>query len=81
MKVSCGFFLTIYVLTSHFLHKALNSENIDFLDVYKYIEQNDNIITNRDIKRYSIHLKTIADETFTYAVYPDNTLYVLKTIY
>lgn len=58
--------------------EALNSENIDFLDVYKYIEQNDNIITNRDIKRYSIHLKTIADETFTYAVYPDNTLYVLK---
>ncbi len=55
-----------------------SSKNDRFLDNYEYIEQdeNDNIITNRKIKRYSIHFKTVEDENFIYVVYPDNTLYL-----
>lgn len=52
----------------------------NFEDAYGYVEldKDGNIITTNEIKRYSISLKIITDETFTYAVYPDNTLYVLN---
>lgn len=60
--------------------EAYKSQNTEYLDVYKYIEQDENgkIITSKDIKRYSIHFKTISDECFTYVIYPDDTLYVQK---
>ncbi len=60
--------------------EAINSDNTDFLDIYKYIEKDEsnNIITDKDIRRYSIHFKTIEDDNFIYVIYPDNTLYVKK---
>ena len=52
----------------------------NFADTYEYVEQDENgkIIKNNYIERCSIYLETISDENFTYIVYPDNTLYVLK---
>lgn len=63
--------------------EVFDSNDTDFLDVYKYIEQdeNGNIIVNNNIKRYSIHFKTIEDDNFVYVIYPNNTLYVSRMKY
>lgn len=53
--------------------------NFGFVGHYEYVERDENgNITIDNIKRCSVNLETIEDDIFTYAVYPDNTLYVLK---
>lgn len=62
--------------------KILSTGERDFgiiSDTYTYIEQNSGEITlSDDIERPVSEFETITDDNFTYVIYPDNTLYVLK---
>ncbi len=51
-----------------------------YKNMYSYIELDDNrnLLKESYISRPDVNFETISDDTFTYVIYPDNTLYVLK---
>ena len=59
----------------------ISDNNYWWREKYTYVECNEygDWIWYEDIERPDVEFETISDDTYTYVVYPDNTLYVLKS--